>query len=126
MQLDGAAADEIHRVMIGTTAHEDEEVVDPVGDAKAEHLGIELRGLLRILDHEGDMAEFQRADAVMLQMLAEIIPFLEQRDGGALVVLKRQYRADAGRGIVAQLAFDAVLFKFAGEWAEIRIRGNFE
>src|SRR6516162_8994570 len=76
MQLDGAAADEIHRVMVGVAAHEHEEVVDPVGDAKAEHLGIELRRLLRIFDDEGDMAEFQWPDAVMLQMLAEVAPSL--------------------------------------------------
>src|SRR6516164_3173794 len=126
MQLDGAAANEIHSVMIGVAAHEDEEVVDPVGDPEAEHLGIELRRLLRIFDDEGDMAEFQWPDAVMLQMLAEVAPFLEQFDGRTLVVLKREHRANAGNGIVAQLAFEAVLFERAGEFAEIRMRRDLE
>src|SRR4029077_8129066 len=108
MQLDGAAEDEIDGVVIGIETHEDEEIVDPVGNAKAEHLGIELGRLLWILDDESDVAEFERPDSVMLQMLAEIAPLLEQRDGGALVVLKRQHGADAGRGIAAQLALDAV------------------
>jgi hypothetical protein len=50
------------------------------------------------------VAELERADADRLQMLAEITPFLEQRDRRALVVLERQHLADAGNGVVAQLA----------------------
>src|SRR6516162_234949 len=72
------------------------------------------------------MAEFQWPDAVMLQMLAEVAPFLEQFDGRTLVVLKRKHRANAGNGIVAQVAFEAVLFERAGEFAEIRMRRDLE
>ncbi len=72
------------------------------------------------------MAELERADAVMRQMLAEIAPFLEQRDGRALVVLKGQHLADAGDRVVAQFALDAVLFEFAGELVKVGIGRDFE
>ena len=99
VHFDVVAADEIHRVMVGVAAHEHEKIVDPVGHLKAEHLLVEFSGLLRVVDHPGDVAEFQRADAIVLQVLAEIAPFLEQRDGGALVVLEGEDLADAGRDV---------------------------
>src|SRR5271170_8266251 len=59
------AADEIHRMMIRVAAHEDEKVVDPVGDLKSEDLAVKLRGLLRIFDHPRDVAELERPDAMV-------------------------------------------------------------
>src|SRR4029077_2469242 len=74
----------------------------------------------------GDVAELERADAVVLQVLAEIAPFLEQRDGGALVVLEGQHRADARRRIVAQLALDALLLQLLRHRAEIGVEIELE
>ena len=65
------------------------------------------------------MAELIDADAVVLQVLAEIVPFLEQRDAGALVVLEGQDLAKARDRIVAQFALDAVLLQLAGEVLEV-------
>ncbi len=126
MHFRGRAADEIHGVMIRIAAHEHEEVGNPIRDPEAHHLAVKLGGLCRILDDPGDVAELERPDAVVLQMLAEIAPFLEQRDRRALVILKREHRPDARNRIVAQLAFDAVLFQVAGKRAEIGLRRHFE
>jgi len=68
------AADKIHHVMVRIAAHEHEPVVDPVGDFETEDLLVEIRGLLRIVHHPGNVAELERPDAVMRQMLAEIVP----------------------------------------------------
>ncbi len=39
------------------------QILDPVRDAEAQHLAVELRVLLAVVDAEGEMAELQRADA---------------------------------------------------------------
>ena len=94
--------------------------------AEAQHLAVKLGGLRRVLHHPGDVAELERSDAVVLQMLAEIAPLLEQCDRRALVVLEGENRPDARHRVVAQLAFDAVLFQLAGKRAEIGFRRHFE
>ena len=93
---------------------------------KPQDLLVEIRGLLRIVHHPGNVAELERPDAVMRQMLAEIAPVPEQRDAGALVVAKGQHRSRAGNGIIAQFTFDAVLVQFACERAKIGIGRNFK
>src|SRR5262245_10231336 len=82
------AAEEVHGVMIRIAAHEAEEVADPIGDAKAEHLLVESDGALDVRRVESDVSELERADAGDLRMLAEIAPFLEQFDGRSFVVLE--------------------------------------
>src|ERR1700686_2185525 len=96
MQLDSRAGEEIHGVMIRIAAHEAEEIADPVRDAKAQHFLVEGNGALDIGSEEGNMPELERADAGDLLMLAEIAPILEQLDGRALVVGKRQHLPDPG------------------------------
>ena len=61
------------------------------------------------------MSELERPDPRHLGVLAEIAPVLEQLDGRALVVLEGEHLADAGNGVVAQLALDAVLAELARE-----------
>jgi hypothetical protein len=88
---------------------------------EAQDLVVELARLLRVVDHPGDVAEFQRTDAVVRQVLAHVVPLFEQRDRGALVVLKRKHRAYTGDRVVAQLALDAFLLQFARQLAEVGI-----
>src|SRR6516165_8400497 len=126
MELHVRPADEIASVMIGIAAHEAEEIADPVGDAKAEHLLVEADGTLDVGREKGDMPELQRTDAGDLLVLAEIAPVLEQLDGGALVVLERQHLAYARDGIVAQLAAHPVPGKRARHLAEIGIGRDLE
>src|SRR5437764_9246186 len=116
MQLRLRPSKEIHSVMIGITAHETEEIPDPVRHAKAEHLLVESDGALNIGREEGDVPQLERADAGNLLVLAEIAPLLEQLDSRALVIVKRQHLADSGHGIVAQLAAHAILRKFARQF----------
>ena len=112
--------------MIGVAAHEAEEIADPVGDAEAQHLLVERHGSLDVRREEGDVPELERSDAGDLLVLAEIAPFLEQLDRGALVVLERQHLADPRNGVVAQLAAHAVLGKLARQIAEIGPGRNLE
>ena len=63
MQALGVVADEVHGVMVDPAAHEDKVIADPVGNAKAEHILIERRGLLDVVHARGDVADFQRIDA---------------------------------------------------------------
>src|SRR5579884_1098813 len=126
MHFDVVAANEIHGVVISVATHEHEEVFDPIGDAETHHFLIELGRLLRIIDHPGDVAELERTDADMQEVLAQIAPLLEQRDGGALVVLEGQRRANARNRIIAQLALNAVLLELARHGAEIGIGGDFK
>ena len=112
--------------MVRIAAHEHEPVVDPVGDPEAHHLGVEVGGRLHVGNREGDVAELERPDAVHLMVRAEIVPFREQVDGRALVVLEGQHPAHAGHGVVAQLAVDAVGRERLGELAEIGIRRDLE
>src|SRR5436190_6446993 len=121
MQLHVRPGKEVHGVMIGITAHETEEIPDPVRHAKAEHLLVESDGTLNIGREEGDMPELERADAGNLLVLAEIAPLLEQLDRGALVIGKRQHLANSWNGIVAQLAAHAVLRKLARQFSEIAV-----
>ena len=72
------------------------------------------------------MPELERADAGDLLVLAEIAPVLEQLDRGAFVVLEREHLADAGNGIVAQLAAHAVLGQLPRQFAEIGIGRDLE
>lgn len=101
MHLDVITSDEIYRVMICVAAHEHKEIIDPIRNAEAQYPLVELGRLLWIVNYEGDVPEFQRTDAEMTQMLAEVIPFLEKCDRGVLVVLKHQSRAHPGNRIVA-------------------------
>src|SRR5579863_2468423 len=110
--------------MVGIAAHEYEPVVDPVGHSEAEHALVEVSGLLRIVDHPGDMAELERADAVMRERTAEIAPFLEKRDAGTFVVPESQDGAETRDRIVSQLAANALLFQFARSRAEVAIGRN--
>src|SRR3984893_1666859 len=126
MELHIGAGEEIHRMMIGIAPHEAEEIADPIGDAKAQHLFIEADGALDIGREEGDMTELERTDAGHLLVLAEIAPVLEQLDGGSLVVGKREHLTDAGHGIIAQLAPNAVFRKLLCKIAEIRIWRDFK
>ena len=126
IHLAAGAANEVYRVVVGVAAHEDEIVVDPVRNLESKNAGVEFGHFIRVFHVPRDMAELERADAVMRQVLAEIIPFLEQRDRGSLVVLETEQRTDAGRGIVAQLARDAVLAQFLRHGSEIGIRRDFE
>src|SRR6516165_9283509 len=126
MELHVRPADEIASVMIGIAAHEAEEIADPVGDAKAEHLLVEADGTLDVGREKGDMPELQRTDAGDLLVLAEIAPVLEQLDGRALVVLERQHLAYSRDGIVAQLAAHSVPGKLARHLAEIGIGRDLE
>jgi hypothetical protein len=42
VDADGLAGEEVHGVVVGIAAHEDEEVADPVGDAKAQDSRVKL------------------------------------------------------------------------------------
>src|SRR6516225_10568370 len=119
MELHVRAAEEIDSVMIGIATHEAEEIADPVGDAKAEHLLVKADGTLDVGREKGDMPELQRADAGDLLVLAEIVPVLEQLNRRALVVLERQHLAYSRDGIVAQLAAHTVFGELARHLAEI-------
>src|SRR6202035_3456760 len=103
MQPDGSTFDEVDRMVIGIAAHEDEEIPDPVRYPEAEHFLVERDGGIHVLHHEGDMAELERPDAGYLLVLAEVAPVLEELDGGALAIRKRQDLAEPGDLIVGQL-----------------------
>src|SRR5271166_793395 len=94
MKLDVRPAEEVHGVMIGIAAHEAEEIADPVGDAKTEHLLVEADSALDVGGEECHVSKLERDDAGELLVLAEIAPILEQFDGRSLVVLERQHLPD--------------------------------
>src|SRR5262245_11378607 len=79
----GVALDEVHRVMVGVAAEKYEQVFDPIGDAKAEHLFVERRDAFRIRCDIGEMADLDRTDAGGLMLLADALPLREQLDRGA-------------------------------------------
>ena len=126
MHLGLGAADEIHRVVVGVAAQEDEEILDPVGHPEAQHAAIEIRHRLGILHHIGDVPELERAGAETLMVGAQIFPFLEQLDGGALGVVEGQHLADARNRVAAQLAFDAVGRQFLGHVGDVRLGRDLE
>src|SRR5215470_6044484 len=126
VKLGAVAADEVDGVVIGVAAQEDEEVADPVGHAKAQNTLIERGGLLRARHDEGDVTELQGTGAEHLFVAAEIAPFLEQLDGGALVVFEGENLSQAGNGVVALLALDAVPGEYAGKFIEVGARRDLE
>src|SRR5690242_6378913 len=77
MHLDVLADNEIDRVMVGVAAHEHEEVADPVGNAEAEDVAVELGHRPGIMGDEGDMSELQHAGPDDLLTVADIGPFVE-------------------------------------------------
>jgi hypothetical protein len=56
----------------------------------------------------GDVAELQRAGAKHLMVGAEILPFGEQLDRGALGIVESQHLPDARNGIAAHCALHTV------------------
>ena len=85
MHLGGLAAHEVHGVMVGAAAHEHEPVGDPVRNAEAEHLAVEIGELLGLVDDEREMAELERPDAGHGGLLAGDRRLLGvDLDGGAL------------------------------------------
>ena len=76
------AFDEIQSVMIWIASQEDKKILDPVGNAKAEALFVEVRYCLGVRDREGDMPELHRSNAESLLARCHEGPFGEQLDHG--------------------------------------------
>ena len=57
MQLRHLVDDEVDAVVVGIAAQEHEEIAAPVGDAEAEHVGVEFGDLLHVAHAIGDVAE---------------------------------------------------------------------
>ena len=53
MQPATRAAQKVDGVVVGAAAQEDEEIADPVGDAKSEDVAIPLRLPLHVIDEKG-------------------------------------------------------------------------
>ena len=69
MQLRHRIDDEVDGVMVDAAAQERERVVAPVGDAEAQHVGVELHGLLHVVDAVRDVAELERRDHRVLAVV---------------------------------------------------------
>ena len=113
MKLRLRVDDEIDGVVIDAAAQEREEVVVPVGDPEAQHLGVELHRLLHVVDAMRDVAELERRDRRRLAVvLGEHVVGIEL-DHRALEVGEHQRPRRARRNAVALLALDAVLRQLA-------------
>ena len=118
--------DEIDGVMIGAAAQEREGVGVPVGNAEAQHLGVELTTLLHVVDAMRDMAELERRDdGLPAVVLGEGVVGIKL-DHGALEVGEHQGPRGARRNAVAPLAPDAVLRQFARVIREVGVRRDLE
>ena len=115
-------AHEVDRMMIDAAAQEGEVVAHPVGDAKAQHIAVEARELLHIMDAVGDMAEFQRLNAAVLAVVRREIIFGMDLDQRALGVAEGDRVPDAGRNVRATVARQTVETQFCGKLAEIGAR----
>ncbi len=126
MQLGFLAGEEVHRVMVRVAAQKREEVSHPVRNTETEHLLIERCHLLGIVDDEGDVPEFERADSRHLVMASQVAPFRKQLDRGALRIFELQDLADARDRIVAQFVGDAVQGQPTALRGEVGVRRHFE
>jgi hypothetical protein len=122
MHVDVLAGDEVHRVVVGVAAHEHEEIADPVGHSKAQHLCIELGHRLGVVHGEGNVAKFERADAADRLAVADEGPFVEQLDHGAFGIGERQQFGRARDGIAAQLRVHAVAGQHFLQIGQIGVR----
>jgi hypothetical protein len=120
MHVDLVAFDEVHRVVVCVAAHEHEEIIDPVGDAEAQHLAVELDHRLRLRHEEGDMSDLEHAGAHHLLLVADMTPFAEQLDAGAFGILERQHLGQARNGVVTLFRRNSVLLQFAADVGEVR------
>src|SRR5215468_163137 len=57
---------QVDRVVVRPTAQEREDVAEPIGHPKAEHIAIEVRNLLHIDAIEGDVTELERRNAAVV------------------------------------------------------------
>ena len=54
---------EVDGVVVGSAAHEDEELLYPIGHPEAEDAFVERSGSDRVVDDEGDVTELEGGDA---------------------------------------------------------------
>ena len=57
-------------MLVGTTAHKDEEVFNPVGDTEPQYVLVKVGGLLRIVYRHGNMTQLLRDDAAAAKVLS--------------------------------------------------------
>jgi hypothetical protein len=103
-----AGLHQIDGVVVGPAAQEREEIAHPVGFAKAEHVAIELGDVLDVGDVEGDVAELERHDALLLEFLMREGVAFEHLHDGALGIGEHQHVGDRRLGVLAALGLDAV------------------
>src|SRR5262249_13828463 len=97
MELGSFGYDEIDGVIIGLAAQKRERLVAPVRYPKAENVGVELHHLLHVADSVGHMAELERHDAELAQVLLGEDIFGENLDPGILRILEDDGLGDPRR-----------------------------
>ena len=113
-------------MVIWTAAHEYEEVINPVGHSKLQHMLVERRNGFRIGRKESDMPKLQRSYAGYFLVAADMAAFGKKLDHRSIRIPKRQQRANAGGGVTALLALDPLVGKQPAHGREICARSDFE
>ena len=115
----------IHRVMFDAATHEDEILLDPVGDTEAESVAVEFCGPFRVGRIARDMTELgdcQTADG--FGRLAEIPPG-EQLGLKPVRIVEHQRLRYPGRGIAPDLRLDVEACERLLQIGRIEVGGNF-
>src|SRR5262249_20524723 len=126
MELRNFVHHEIDGVMIGPAAQKRERVIAPVRYPKAEHVGVELHHLLHVADAVSHVAELERHDADLAQVLLGEDIFGENLNPGILRVLEDDGFGDPRRDAAPPLALDSVLRQLAGNLRKIASRRSLE
>ena len=89
MQARALAGRKVDSVVVSAAAHETEEVLLPVGDTEAENLLIERDVGMDVRHHEGNVAEFGRANCERLADRCRWALLTEDLNSRALWVTER-------------------------------------
>ena len=126
MELGLRVIDEVDGVMVDAAAHEAEIIRVPVRHPEAHHVGVELHGLLHVVNAVRDVAELERRDGGLLAIVIGELIFGVELDHRTLDVGEHQSARGAGRNAVPRLALDAVLGQRARERRKVGLRRDLE
>ena len=114
------------RVMLEAAAHEDEIFLDPVGIAKAQNVGIEFRGPIRIGRVQRHVAELIDDDAPHLFARRGELPLRKQLDLPAVDIAENQRPRDSRQMVGAEFGIDAEVFELLADVAKFDIGSDLE
>ena len=112
-------AQKVHGVMIAAAAQEGEEIAAPIGNAKAQHIAIELHDAGNVGTLIGDVTELERHDAGEGVVVRRESAVGEDFERGAFGILKRQRFANARRDVVTPFALDPGFVQACGDICKV-------